>query len=469
MKMKIVMQAMLLSALLVSPVLAQEWSTPVRISEYGGYYFPDIIAVGDNLYVVYINESVGNDVYFVKSTDKGLTWANPISLSANNQWRKLPQIMYWNGNLLAIWHENQNVNFKYCISTDNGETWPEAQNVINSNWHGTYEFAASNAGPIVNLSLCDDQPSDSCFVYNVRSTDFGQSWSLPRRIYHPFRITNSCGQVSYGNYVHFVWKARFSDTGPYNLIYSRSTDSGLTWDDNVLLNNSRYINDETIAVDRFGNLAVSFAYGRQIFTRLSWDSGNNWGQIDSLTPDFGPPLYDLNIAFSNGAIFEAWESHDYHYRILFNKSLDGGINWDGEYWIDRNQALGARTPSIAVDKGNIYIVWYGGEYLDPASGIYYSYWPYYGTDAITDGQNNLPERVTLSAYPNPFNSSTTLSLDIAKDTEITIFDITGRLVKSLKAENGKAVWDAAGFSSGLYFAQFQAGDKTQTIKLILLK
>jgi hypothetical protein len=36
-------------------------------------------------------------------------------------------------------------------------------------------------------------------------------------------------------------------------------------------------------------------------------------------------------------------------------------------------------------------------------------------------------------------------------------------------EDGRAVWDASGFTSGVYFARVKDSDKTQTTKLILLK
>jgi hypothetical protein len=88
---------------------------------------------------------------------------------------------------------------------------------------------------------------------------------------------------------------------------------------------------------------------------------------------------------------------------------------------------------------------------------------------ISDGNYfELPSEISLSAYPNPFNSATTITLLGFENAEIEIYDITGRLITTLHTFGGQALWDASAYSSGLYFARL-AGEKAATIKLILLK
>jgi hypothetical protein len=89
---------------------------------------------------------------------------------------------------------------------------------------------------------------------------------------------------------------------------------------------------------------------------------------------------------------------------------------------------------------------------------------------IDDEPGDLPNEFgQLTAYPNPFNSSTIISISDMNKAEISISDITGRQVASLHARQRRAVWDASGFSSGVYFARVKNGEKAQSIKLILLK
>jgi hypothetical protein len=102
----------------------------------------------------------------------------------------------------------------------------------------------------------------------------------------------------------------------------------------------------------------------------------------------------------------------------------------------------------------------------PESVYTFTYLPGYVGIEVNDPQN--PDKFSLSAYPNPFNSATTLTLSGIDSAEIEIYDIAGRKITTLQATHGRALWDASGVSSGVYFARV-AGEKANTIKLILLK
>ncbi|MBL7075457.1 T9SS type A sorting domain-containing protein [candidate division KSB1 bacterium] len=96
---------------------------------------------------------------------------------------------------------------------------------------------------------------------------------------------------------------------------------------------------------------------------------------------------------------------------------------------------------------------------------------------IADEGFILPDVYVLHHnYPNPFNPITTIKYGLPKKSEVTlkIFNILGREVTTLVNEHQPAgyhliSWDASGHSSGIYFYQIQAGDFSQTRKLILLK
>jgi hypothetical protein len=79
-------------------------------------------------------------------------------------------------------------------------------------------------------------------------------------------------------------------------------------------------------------------------------------------------------------------------------------------------------------------------------------------------------------YPNPFNPVTTLRYDLPQESDVTltIYDITGRMVQTLvnelqQAGMKKVIWNASDVSSGVYIYRIQAGNFTQTRKIILLK
>ena len=81
-----------------------------------------------------------------------------------------------------------------------------------------------------------------------------------------------------------------------------------------------------------------------------------------------------------------------------------------------------------------------------------------------------------NAYPNPFNPSTSINLDLNRDAfvSINIYNISGQLVDkvfsgSLNSSNHRFTWDASLVSSGVYFMNIQVDDQLETKKLMLVK
>jgi hypothetical protein len=107
-------------------------------------------------------------------------------------------------------------------------------------------------------------------------------------------------------------------------------------------------------------------------------------------------------------------------------------------------------------------------------GIYHAI-PY--SVGVEENPNHLPKSFRLHAnYPNPFNTLTIISYDLAKEADVSleIFDLLGRKVATLtegmqEAGTHKAKWDGSGVSSGLYFYRLRAGDYSDIKKMTLLK
>jgi len=93
------------------------------------------------------------------------------------------------------------------------------------------------------------------------------------------------------------------------------------------------------------------------------------------------------------------------------------------------------------------------------------------------GNNEVPREFKLyTNYPNPFNPTTTLKYDVAKQTfvKITIFDILGKEVEKLVNQNMtpgryEVMWNASNFASGTYFYKFETDYFTDIKKMILVK
>jgi hypothetical protein len=101
-----------------------------------------------------------------------------------------------------------------------------------------------------------------------------------------------------------------------------------------------------------------------------------------------------------------------------------------------------------------------------------------GITAVDKDKVQLPEKFVLeNAFPNPFNPSTTIKFNIAKDGNVNlkIFDILGQSVKTILNNDykNKGTYefnvDMSGFANGLYFYTLQQNEHQVTKKMILLK
>ena len=103
------------------------------------------------------------------------------------------------------------------------------------------------------------------------------------------------------------------------------------------------------------------------------------------------------------------------------------------------------------------------------------------TDLRIPNQNQL-----LANYPHPFKPETWRPFQLAQDSTVTakIYDVTGKQIRMIElghvtagnyVEVNRAIyWDGKTdigeqVSSGTYFYQIEAGDYTDTRKMVMLK
>jgi len=103
-------------------------------------------------------------------------------------------------------------------------------------------------------------------------------------------------------------------------------------------------------------------------------------------------------------------------------------------------------------------------------------WDNYGDEFDKTTIEAADNHMMLSAYPNPFNNQSVISMTIdqAGSVQLTVYDIQGREVAEL--HNGYAAaglyevpFEGSGLTSGVYFARLQSGSEVQTAKLLLIK
>ena len=202
---------------------------------------------------------------FSRSTDGGITWMNPINIPNSPQWGTLD--VDTNGNLF-IGGGNTGSQF-WCIrssNAQNGGVTPTFDQVTTVNLGGSTIFgglinpgglagqiflAVDRSGTVTNNNiymLASVRPTganNGTDVMFSRSTNGGQSFSVPRRInddsvnhnkWHWFGTLS----VAPNGRIDSVWldTRNAANNTDSQLFYSFSTDGGVTWSANVAVSDS---------------------------------------------------------------------------------------------------------------------------------------------------------------------------------------------------------------------------------------
>ncbi|UCC79562.1 MAG: T9SS type A sorting domain-containing protein, partial [Candidatus Zixiibacteriota bacterium] len=175
------------------------------------------------------------------------------------------------------------------------------------------------------------------------------------------------------------------------------------------------------------------------------------GDIDG---DGDPDL--ATVHFSNG-----------HLRIYLNVNgtLESTPSWQHDGY--RGTAL-----AFADIDGDGHLDLAMGESGNPSVKIFLNT----STTAVDDDIAQPDNFALKQNYPNPFNASTTIEFELsqAEDVTISVYDLLGRQITTLasgeySAGSHAVTWHADDITSGIYFYRLDAGDRTETRRMVLLK
>jgi hypothetical protein len=465
-----------------------QWSPLMRISYARGGFYPCIITNDDTLFVSYTAPNFVETIFFVKSTDTGRNWSSPQIISDTSATNSVDftQIISLGNRLIAFWRHEFRAdsllrgNIGYSISTNGGQSWSVPYYLLNPNvdYLGHYDVVSSDS--VINVIYAYQAGSYPYHIKSIRSTNFGSTWSNSQEIFQSedFGLLD---MASYGDRINVVWTGKFDYSRSREIYHFRSIDGGVSWSDNDTLSmpDGYHSQFPKIASDEAGNLFVVWMDFRtspyqitgDLFSKASINGGLTWSPETQIT--FTHYAYEPELCYHNDSIFVAWADWRFglsYVNIFSIHSTNNGLSWTPEERIEPELYFCA-DPALAFSNGHAYMVFKDMRCepdTDVCGGAFFTKFPA-DPDRIIDSPDILPDEISLSAYPNPFNSNTTLSISEVDKAEIAIFDITGRRVASLHADNGKAIWNATGFSSGLYFANVQGDNISNSVKLILLK
>jgi len=358
-----------------------------------------------------------------------------------------------------------------------------------------------NMGPKINSELLDADPcisTDGKFfflsrtgagglhdIYFSEMTDTG--WTNARPMPNPIN-SNAIDEAPFftrdGTRLYFC-SNRAGGLGWFDIWYVDYDTLTGDWGESAVCDTPlNSVDDSEIAMTLAGdNKKIYFINGGRLgpFTVATWN-GENWGNLKRLNSliESGDENNPSIVADGNTIYFTRVLVH-WRPQIFFSTKYDTCDDcWNEPVRLPEiiNDPP-AQFPFISHDGTRLYFFahrpdGYGG------GDIYYSD---YILD-VDDGLSDLPVSLSLKAYPNPFNSTITISSYVPRsaggEIELKIYDVGGKLVKRLFTWDDswghkKISWDGRSsdnkqLSSGIYFCVLVwSGKILESAKITLLK
>ncbi len=247
------------------------------------------------------------------------------------------------------------------------------------------------------------------------------------------------------------------------------TDSGYDWSSSF----------EAVATVDTNGLVTAHQAGRFSIQAIGKNSGKTgFIELTAFNPEdiiFLSPQRDSELPA--GSVQEVtWEVKGNISTATLSYSLNGGSDWIDIAEIDSiaSSHYFWTVPDTNATLNNCYLkmYWNGGESVSSKFSIVPN------TTAIKYSAGvKVPANIELLPnYPNPFNPLTHIKFNVVKNTQVTISIINSAgqqvavLLNTYTAPGQHEIsWNAAGFSSGLYFIRLSTNGESYVRKAILMK
>jgi hypothetical protein len=355
------------------PTYGQSFGNITNLSNNTGVSSnPQITTFGSNIYVVWRDNSSGNDdIYFSSSVDNGTTFNGVENLSNNDGRSDEPQIAAVGVNVYVVWRDNSSgkdqIYFKR--SSDTGNSFNSTENLSNTNGSSTDPQITATANNA--YIVWSDTTTGNGDIYFKSSTDNGTSFSFPKNL-----STNLDGQALFpqieaiGNNVYVVWQDETPDKG--RIRFRASIDNGNDFSITRVLSQENEVNanspqlsasESAIYVvwednSRSGNNSKNF----DLLFRVGIDGGSTFTNTKILTKNPGGS-FDPHTATSGENMYAVWEDNtagddtSLNWEVRFRGVLYNGENTTDTKILSENIGEVADFPQIAASESNLYVVW----------------------------------------------------------------------------------------------------------------
>jgi hypothetical protein len=332
----------------------------IIVSHNDPFDAPGVAASGNNVYVVWKGSTQeSRDIWFRRSTDGGANFSGIVNLrstTTGSVWE--PSIAASGNNVYVVWVEDTTASgvwdVLYRRSTDGGASFGDIVNLTENTASDAEETAIAASGNNVYVVWSDISGIDH--ILYKKSTNGGASFGDTKNLSNNTVPSREPAVAVSGNNVYVVWRERDSTSGIQEILYRRSINGGANFSGTVNLSNNTGASQAPAIAASGNNVYVvwhddSLVPGTfEILHRRSINGGANFSStvnLSNTTGQSGRP----DVAASGNNVYVVWHDNTaqagvVQFDILYKKSTNGGASFGSTVNLS-NTTRASTIPAVA--------------------------------------------------------------------------------------------------------------------------
>ena len=338
---------------------------------------PRLAASRNNVYAVWEESHDGiNVIIFAKSSDRGNTFSKPVNLTSGvGVDSETPSIGAFGNNVYVVWTDNSpgNFNIFFVKSTDGGNTFSKPVNLSNDPGVSYFPRIAIGGNNNVYVVWTDNSVGNYNILF-TKSVDGGASFHKPITLSNLKGVSNFPSIVAFGNNsVYVVWSHKNNtdfdpsntenQTQTYDVFFTKSLDQGNTFSKPVNLSDDP-ANSQSPAVTISDNNIVYVVWSDnsigtyETFFTKSLDQGNTFSKVSVISSNVARSI-SASISTYGNNVYVVWSDNIFgNSEIFFTNSVDNGSTFNMPVNINEDTGISSDAQIISAPQaGNLYVIW----------------------------------------------------------------------------------------------------------------
>jgi hypothetical protein len=360
---------------------ARAASLPLNVSRSPGFTTlagAPRIDSGGTIHLVYDDDTLnvtGNDVFYRRSTDRGLTWSTPLKVSTSSASAGSGVLALDSaGNPYAAYTSQNGATGEIWVtrSTDRGATFQPPIRVSVAGRNADLAAIAVDANRNVVVAFFDQDPTSGLLAVNaVRSADGGATFGTMQ----PLLNENSINPIQPPSLAfdskgvaYLAWTTSALTSGPVSTCRMAIAPGGTTFSVRMTVSDTGVdAFAPRVAVDKSDAVYVTFynryattnGLNREVMVQKSTDGGATFSAPVNVSNDGGQSTFPFLVPDTRGGVSVVWQDDSGNDQgdAFYAHSADGGKTFGAPVNLSATPGV-STNPAGAVDAlGNLLVMW----------------------------------------------------------------------------------------------------------------